>query len=100
MRSKFLWALLTLSTTSAFAADWDRQLAASYLDSRQEEWFAWKAAKNGAAGGVCISCHTSMTYLLARPALRQALGEEKGTRFESGLMGSLGLRLDKKGKGG
>ncbi len=36
---------------------------------------AWPAAARS-HGTFCISCHTAMPYLLARPALRQALGEE------------------------
>jgi hypothetical protein len=30
----------------------------------------------------CVSCHTGMTYLLARPVLRRALHESEPTTFE------------------
>jgi squalene-hopene/tetraprenyl-beta-curcumene cyclase len=37
-----------------------------------------------------------MTYLLARPVLRKALGEDAPTAYETGLLASLRSRLDKK----
>ena len=60
-------------------ADWNPRLAAQYLDSRQKEWFAWPRANAGAKP--CVSCHTGVTYLLARPALREALGEDRSHRI-------------------
>jgi len=62
-----VWAVL-LFVTAAFAADWDRDAATRYLDARQQAWAEWPTAK--AAGGSCMSCHTGMTFLLARPFLR------------------------------
>src|SRR5947209_19014387 len=76
------------------AADWNPKLAADYLDSRQKDWFAWKRAEIN--GGQCISCHTGVTYLMARPALRQALGEKAPTQYETGLLQSLRSRLNAK----
>ena len=74
MRTPLLKAVFViLLAPLAQCADWSPRLAAEYLEGRQKEWFAWPAAK--APGGPCISCHTGMTYLLARPALRKALGE-------------------------
>src|SRR5258705_3998342 len=78
----------------AYCADWNPRLAADYLDSRQKEWFAWGPAK--APGGPCVSCHTGVTYLLARPALRRALGENRPTEYETGLLDALRSRVDKK----
>ena len=77
---------LALSLSPAVAADWNPRLAAQYLDSRQKEWFAWPRANAGAKP--CISCHTGMTYLLARPALRKALGEDMPTEYEVGAQRS------------
>jgi len=79
---------------SAFAGDWNPRRAAEYLDARQQEWFAWPAANNGAKP--CISCHTGLPYLMARPALRKALGEKEPTQYETGLLDSLRSRIDKK----
>jgi squalene-hopene/tetraprenyl-beta-curcumene cyclase len=87
---------LTLIGLPALAGDWSPKLAAQYLDSRQKEWFAWPAAKR--PGGPCISCHTGVTYLLARPALRRVLGESEPTAYETGLVdglvGRVGLSLE------
>ena len=83
-----------LSVLAALGADWNPRLAAQYLDSRQKEWFAWPRAN--AAAKPCVSCHTGVTYLLARPALRKALGEDTPTVYETGLLASLRSRLDKK----
>src|SRR5262245_31359079 len=51
--------------------DWGQAKAAKYLDDRQQAWSVYGAAKqSGAAKGtMCISCHTNLTYALARPAL-------------------------------
>jgi len=79
--------LFVFTTVIGFCADWSPQAAAKYLDSRQKEWFAWKNAQS--ANGPCVSCHTGMTYLLARPALRRALGESEPTSYERGLLDRL-----------
>src|SRR5213594_4955085 len=79
--------LLTLTPTRGFAQDWSPRLAAQYLDGRQKDWFVWKRAAS--ADGPCVSCHTGMTYLLARPALRRALGESQPTPYERGLLDRL-----------
>jgi squalene-hopene/tetraprenyl-beta-curcumene cyclase len=86
--------ILVLMAAPAFGQDWNPQLAAQYLDSRQAEWFTWPEAST--PEGPCISCHTSMTYLLARPALRRALGEVEPTRYERGLVDGLRARVGKK----
>ncbi len=86
-----LRAFLMLALASAaFAEGWNPKLAAQYLDGRQKAWFEWPRAK--ATGGVCISCHTGVPYLLARPALRKALGETSPTAWETGLVDGLRAR--------
>jgi squalene-hopene/tetraprenyl-beta-curcumene cyclase len=84
--------LIVLTALPGLAGDWSPKLAAQYLDSRQKEWFAWPAAKR--SGGPCISCHTGVTYLLARPALRRVLGEAEPTAYETGLKEGLLTRVD------
>ena len=86
--------VLGLSLLPALGADWSPRRAADYMDSRQKEWFAWPTANGGAKP--CISCHTGLTYLLARPALRRVLGESGPTEYETGLLESLRSRVDKK----
>ncbi len=74
---------------------WNPRLAAEYLDARQKEWFAWPKAN--ASGSPCVSCHTGVTYILARPALRRALGESAPTAYEVGLTEPLRARAGKRG---
>jgi len=85
---------LLLSVLAVRGADWNPRLAAQYLDSRQKEWFDWPTAN--AAAKPCVSCHTGMTYLLARPVLRKALGEDTPTAYETGLLASLRSRVEKR----
>src|SRR4051794_16581988 len=84
---------LALSALPGMAADWNPKLAAQYLDARQKEWFEWPTANTGAKP--CLSCHTGLTYLLARPALRWTLGETAPTTYETGLVNSLRARVAK-----
>src|SRR2546423_13564432 len=89
-----LIAVVALAVLPAYCGDWSPRLAAEYLDSRQKEWFAWPAAKS--SGGPCVSCHTGITYLLVRPALRRALGESAPTSYEQGLLDGLRARVEMK----
>ena len=83
MRKLLTLVALLIATTSTLSADWNPEAAAQYLDGRQKEWFSWKPAMS--ADGPCVSCHTGMTYLLARPALRRRLKESQPTMYEVGL---------------
>jgi hypothetical protein len=80
-----------VASIPGWSADWNARLAADYLDHRQKLWFEWAPAK--APGGPCISCHTGLTYLLARPMLRRALGEKTPTTYEDGLLNGLRARM-------
>lgn len=80
-------AILVLAAMPVFCGDWSPRLAAQYLDSRQKQWFAWPPAT--ASGVPCVSCHTGLPYLLARPALRLALGETAPTLYEAVLLDGL-----------
>ena len=100
MRKVVLAALLlatvfTLAVTGLAKSgeNWDPALAARYLDARQEAWFAWPRAAS--PDGPCISCHTGMPYLLARPALRKLLHESAPTMYETGLRHRLDARAGK-----
>ena len=94
MRRLILTLAALLLTTSSLAADWSPEGAARYLDGRQKAWFEWKPALS--ADGPCVSCHTGMTYLLARPALRKALKEKEPTVYEKGLMDRLRSHVGEK----
>jgi squalene-hopene/tetraprenyl-beta-curcumene cyclase len=81
-------ALVTLLAAPVFCQNWNAGLAAQYMDSRQKEWVAWPMAMH--SGVACVSCHTGLPYLLTRPALRQALGDNAGpTLYEGVLVASM-----------
>ena len=98
MRKLLTLVAALVATTSTLSADWNPALAARYLDGRQQEWFAWKPAMS--ADGPCVSCHTGMTYLLARPALRHVLKESQPTMYEVGLLDRLRAKVGEKPAGG
>src|SRR3954468_6771994 len=81
---------VTLAVTLRAGEGWDPARAATYLDGRQQKWFAWPRAAS--ADGPCVSCHTGMPYLLARPALRKLLHEPAPTMYETGLRHRLEAR--------
>ena len=85
------------ATAVVLTADWSPQAAARYLDGRQQQWFEWKPALS--ADGPCVSCHTGMTYLLARPALRRVLKEDQPTVYERGLLDRLRAKVGAKPPG-
>jgi hypothetical protein len=97
MRKMLTLVAILIATTSTLSADWSPELAARYLDGRQKEWFSWKPAMS--ADGPCVSCHTGMTYLLARPALRRRLKESQPTMYEVGLLDRLRAKVGEKPPG-
>ena len=66
---------------------WDKAAAAKYLDDRMDLWFD-KARKlrTGQGNTACASCHTTVPYALARPALRKAAGVSQPTPQEARLL--------------
>ena len=97
MRNLLTLVALLVATTSTLSADWSPEAAARYLDGRQKEWFSWKPAMS--ADGPCVSCHTGMTYLLARPVLRRRLKESQPTMYEVGLLDRLRTKVGEKPAG-
>jgi squalene-hopene/tetraprenyl-beta-curcumene cyclase len=73
---------------SPASQSFDAKAAAAYLDSRAEWWSTWQSAARD-KGTFCISCHTTLPYALARPALRGALGEGDASTTESKILGNL-----------
>ena len=64
---------------------WDRTKASQYLDRRGEEWFNFGAAHRGQGASTisCISCHSLLSYALARPVLRRLSNENQPTKLET-----------------
>jgi hypothetical protein len=85
--------LLGFAILPVWSGDWNPRLAAEYLDGRQKLWIEWPRAQR--LGAPCLSCHTGVPYLLARPALRRANGGQEPTVYEQALLDGLRTRLDK-----
>ena len=79
----------------AAADGWDREGAAKYLDERMDFWFAKaKKLRTGQTETACVSCHTTIPYVLARPALRQAMRVNNATPQESRILEEAKRRVD------
>jgi squalene-hopene/tetraprenyl-beta-curcumene cyclase len=74
------------------APRWSPRAAAKYLDTRADWWLDWSGAARG-QGTACLSCHTSMPFALARPALAEQLGERAAGPAEKRLLASLTRRV-------
>ncbi len=77
---------------AAPASAWDRQAAARYLDEREVWWQGWDRSHKDRAT-FCVSCHTQATYALARPALREDLGEQDMAAPEKVMLASVDKRV-------
>ncbi len=70
--------------------------AIAYLDGRQDEWsrFASSQRGKGADKTSCVSCHTGVSYALARPALGRFAGKPGPSAPEERMMAAVGLRVE------
>jgi hypothetical protein len=73
-------------------ASWDKGAAAKYLDDREVWWQSWPTAQMD-HGTVCISCHTTVPYVMARPALQAALNETSTAAPEAVLLANVENRV-------
>ena len=71
---------------------WNKKAAAAYLDQRATWWTTWPTAQRD-HGTFCVSCHTALPYALARPALRQPLGETAPSPAEAALLANVTKRV-------
>jgi len=93
-RLRFFWfsslvlatfaGLSPLSPGSGDSSGWSASAAAKYLDERQKAWMEFESAARGQGENrtSCVSCHTALTYALARPVLRRLTGETTPTEYE------------------
>src|SRR5215831_1275179 len=82
----------------AASGGWDREGAAKYLDERMDVWFAKaKKIRTGQAQTLCVSCHTTIPYVLARPALRRAMQVSTVTPQEVRLLEETTRRVENDG---
>lgn len=70
----------------ASVGDWDPTSAVHYLDARQTWWMNWPKAQRD-HDTACVSCHTSIPYAMARPAMREQLGETAPSAPEQQMLG-------------
>jgi squalene-hopene/tetraprenyl-beta-curcumene cyclase len=71
---------------------WSPTAAAKYLDGRADWWLTWSGAARG-EGTACLSCHTTVPFALARPALGRHLGETTAGAAEKKLLDILKKRV-------
>ena len=74
------------------SADFDARGAANYLDARITWWRGWQNARRD-HGTYCVSCHTALPFVLARPALRGALGETQASEGERKVIDDVVTRV-------
>jgi squalene-hopene/tetraprenyl-beta-curcumene cyclase len=88
-----IFALAGCSTKQQNAVKtWDPKLAAAYLDQREADWMQWPVAARDHET-FCVSCHTNLSYALARPVLRKALAEDAISPTEKRLLDDIGKRV-------
>ena len=85
-------SIAALGTRAQESAQWDRKAAAAYLDSRESWWRSTPRAARD-ANTVCVSCHTSLPYALARPALRSAPNEHDRAENEVKIIADVVKRV-------
>jgi mono/diheme cytochrome c family protein len=76
------------SASAPAASSWNPRAAAAYLDRRAGWWIAWPDADRDHETH-CISCHTVLPYVLARPAL----GEKEPSASERTLLAGVIKRV-------
>jgi squalene-hopene/tetraprenyl-beta-curcumene cyclase len=81
-----------------WSGGWDREGAARYLDARMDVWFTKaKKLQTGQAQTLCVSCHTTIPYVMARPALRRAMQVSTATPQEVRLLEETTWRVENNG---
>jgi squalene-hopene/tetraprenyl-beta-curcumene cyclase len=68
--------------------------AIAYLDSRQDEWSRFEKAQRGEGADrtACVSCHSGVNYVLARPALGPFAGTPEPAAPSGWMVAAAGLR--------
>ena len=79
-------------TRPAPPSAWNQSAAADYLDGRQRWWSTWDGSDRDHDTS-CVSCHTTLPYMLARPALQDALNESGPTAVENAVLTGVSKRV-------
>jgi squalene-hopene/tetraprenyl-beta-curcumene cyclase len=89
-----LWTILVLFLASSLVSaeeprpDWKPDAAAKYMDEREKTWLEFASARRGQGKDqtTCVSCHSALPYVLARPALRKLTSAATPTEHETKLL--------------
>ncbi len=75
---------------------WNQQAAANWLDTRALTWFEFERAHRGqeATRTSCVSCHTVLPFMLARPALGKHLNGSATIDFQSKFLAQRVTRVN------
>ncbi len=75
---------------------WKPDEARKYLDERQKAWFAFSSADRGEGETrtSCVSCHTVIPYVLARPVRRKLAGAKIAAEQEEKLLAQTRMRVE------
>ena len=77
------------------ASGWDREAAAKYMDERMDVWFVnAKKLRAGQTETSCVSCHTTVPYVIARPALRRVMKVRDATAQETRIVEETTRRVE------
>lgn len=74
------------------ANGWNEASAAAYLDQRAAWWVQWRGAARD-HGTFCISCHTTVPYILAQPVLRANLDQPGLSSSETAILDNVSKRV-------
>jgi len=74
------------------AQTWGAAAAARYLDMRLAWWRQWPKAQR-THDTMCVSCHTALPGMLARPVLRAALGDRTRSPAEIAMFDDVTKRV-------
>jgi squalene-hopene/tetraprenyl-beta-curcumene cyclase len=85
-------AALLVGCTPHAAQQWNPGAAARYLDKRALRWEQWPPAARD-QGTVCVSCHTTLPYAMARTRLALLVGETRMPAPQSDLLANVLKRV-------
>ena len=83
-----------LARADADGPSWQPDRAGDYLDERAVAWFDYDSRGEGLTRTTCVSCHTVLPYILARPALRKLTGALAPTEPEVKLLTQTKMRVE------
>lgn len=80
------------ATQAKVPESWDPKAAAAYLDQRETTWMEWPGAIRD-HDTFCVSCHTTVPYIMSRPMLRGTLAENAPSVPERKLLDDVTKRV-------